>query len=111
MTQLRTIKIYAPEELARIYDLAKLGFDMAYIATDLGISFTRFWIDYNNPALNVKRCYDDGAKKLERKNRKNIVKNAKSEVGSQRILNEEIQATKIRNKMNEIRALRENLDL
>lgn len=111
MTQLQTIKIYTDIELSQIKKFAKLGFDMAYIAGELGISFTRFWMDYNNPALDVRHAYDSGIKKAVQINRKNVIKKAKTDSSAQTAMKWELESTRLRNKINEIRAMRENLDL
>ena len=108
---LRTIKIYSTTELDTIEELAEKGFDMATVARYLDVSFTRFWLDYNNPALDVRESYDKGQRQGELKNRENMIKAADKSEGAQKNFNEEVQASKLRNKINSIRALRENYDL
>jgi hypothetical protein len=108
---LRTIKIYNDTEITDITKFAKKGFDMATVARCLGIPFNRFWLDYNNPALNVREAYDKGIRLGEIKNRKNMIKAADKSEGAQKNFNEEMQASKLRNKIDSIRASRENYDL
>ena len=111
MLKLQTIKIYSPTELETVIDLAKLGFDMAAVAQHLDITFTRFWMDYNNPALYLREAYDEGIREGEKVNREHMIKAAQKSESAQKNVSEEIQAAKIRNKLSEIRANRKNPDL
>ncbi len=61
------IKVYSDNDYDLIYTLANRGRTMDQIARHLGIGFRRFWIDYNNPALDVKANYEAGRDELDQK--------------------------------------------
>ncbi len=62
-----SIRVYSDADYDLVYTLAAKGRTMDQVARHLDISFRRFWIDYNNPALDVKENYEAGKDELDQK--------------------------------------------
>jgi hypothetical protein len=108
---METIFIYTADILQQIYLLAEKGFDLAHIARQLGISYTQLWLDYKNPELEVGLAYDEGFQHGIEKNRERLEKSADKSYVAQDMLSKEQEAAHLRNKMMEIKTLRENMDI
>ncbi|WP_297095580.1 hypothetical protein [uncultured Draconibacterium sp.] len=100
-----TIKNYSDADYQEIFELAKSGRTMDQVARHLGISFRRFWIDYNNPALGVKENYDDGRDALDEERFVNLQKESSNPKNGKALIafNQKLDEIHLRNKIHQIR--------
>jgi hypothetical protein len=99
-----TIKVYSEEDYELIYNLAYKGRDMAQVARHLGISFRRFWIDFNNPNLDVQTYYQAGADLLDEETFDTLKSEASNPKNSKALVAfiEHQNQMKLKNKINAI---------